>query len=102
MHLFFFDSTIILFMQVPLGVLLRNENRTEDMIEILEEVHQYVPELDGGHRTVFIGGDQLTCERIRGAKKARLQSTTSKERLEGITEKVEDWHALQAYYQVGA
>ena len=89
-------------MQVPLGVLLRNENRTEDMIEILEEVHQYVPELDGGHRTVFIGGDQLTCERIRGAKNARLQSTTSKERLEGITEKVEDWHALQAYYQVGA
>ena len=27
------------FMQVPLGVLLQNENWTEDMIEILEEVH---------------------------------------------------------------
>ena len=52
--------------------------------------------------SVFIGGNQLTCEWIRGAKKAQVQSTTYKERLEGIIEKVEDWHALQAHYQVGA
>lgn len=87
-------------MQVPLGVLLKNENTTEDMIDILEEVQQYVPARDGVLRSVFVGGDQLTCERIRGAKKARLQSTTPKGRLEGLNEKVEDWHALQAYYQV--
>ena len=89
-------------MQVPLGVLLKNENMIEDMIEILSEVHQYVPERDGVFSSVFIGGDQLTCERIRGAKQARLQSTTSGERFDGLTEKVEDWHALQAFYQVRA
>lgn len=47
--------------------MLRNENKTEDMIEILEELHQYVPVHDGENGSVFIGGDQLTCEQIRGA-----------------------------------
>ena len=51
-----------MFVQIPLGVLLRNENKTDDMIEIVEELHQYVPELDGRHESVFIGGNQLTCE----------------------------------------
>ena len=59
-----------------------------------------MPEHDGVLSSVFIDGDQLTCERIRGAKKACCQATTSVERFDGLTEKVEDWHALQAYYQV--
>ena len=87
-------------LQVPLGVLLKNENRTEDMIEILGHAQQYVPTIEGRLQNIFFGGDQLTCERIRGAKSARCQSLTPKGQLEGLSEKVEDWHALQAYYQV--
>ena len=85
---------------MPLGVLLKNENLTADMIDILVELHKYVPKEDNALKTVFLGGDQLTCERIRNAQKARMQAEEPTERLEGFTEKVEDWHALQAYYQV--
>ena len=30
-------------LQVPLGVLIKNENKYEDMISIMEHNHQYVP-----------------------------------------------------------
>ena len=72
----------------------------EDMIEIPETLHQYVPCHDAGLKSVFLGGDQLTCERIRGAKMARMQAPDPVQRLDGLSPKVEDWHALQAYYQV--
>ena len=29
--------------QVPLGILLKNENKGSEMIEILTHLHQYVP-----------------------------------------------------------
>ena len=29
--------------QEPLGLLFKNENTTEDMIEILDHIHKYVP-----------------------------------------------------------
>ena len=87
-------------LQVPLGVLLKNENKTEEMIKILETLHKYVPRSENGLKEVFLGGDQLTCERVRGAKMARLQAQDAAQRLEGLLPKVEDWHALQAFYHV--
>ena len=79
---------------MPLGVLLKNENVTEDMIEILETLHKYVPQRGSadGLKPVFVGGDQLTCERIRGAKMARLQAPKPSQRLEGLIAKVEAAH----------
>ena len=74
--------------QVPLGVLLLNENKSDEMIEILQYLHKYVPSigceqeipiLSQGrsviktdtvqHRIVF-GGDQLTVAHVRGAQLA--------------------------------
>lgn len=49
---------------------------------------------------MFLVGDQLTCDRVRGARMAHLQVSDPTQGLEGLSEKVEDWHALQAYYQV--
>ena len=79
---------------------MKNENKTEDMIEILDVLHKYVPLCRGQSQAVFLGGDQLTCERIRGAQMARLQSPHPMQRFEGLTAKIEDWHSLQASYQV--
>ena len=70
------------------------------MIEILEHAQQYVPISQGRLDTVFLGGDQLICERIRGAKVARRQCSTRKGQLQGLCQKIEDWHALQAYYEI--
>ena len=64
-----------------MGVILKNENVTDDMIDILLQVHKYVPsqskeaidEQTGDsfcddllHRVLF-GGDQLTRKRAEGA-----------------------------------
>ena len=72
----------------------------EEMIEILDVLHKYVPLRKGELKAVFLGGDQLACERIQGAQMARLQSPDPTQRLEGLIAKIEDWHSLQAFYQV--
>ena len=81
---------------------MKNEQRTEDMIEILMHLQKYLPKYDDTSYPTPISfvGDQLTCERIRSAKQARVQSTTPHERFEGIVEMPADWHALVTYYQV--
>ena len=76
-------------------MLQRDENLIDDMIDVLEFLDQYIPE----SVKVLLGGDQLTCERVRGAQKARLQAC-GKKKLQQFIAKIEDWHALQAYYQV--
>ncbi len=98
--------------QVPLGVILKNENTNSDMIEIMDAVHQYVPchvdpsvMVDGVPKKDVIeqclfGGDLLTCERVRGAKRHRQDAATMVERLEGIEVVSEDWHAKMCLFEV--
>lgn len=59
--------------QLPLGVILKNENVGGEMIEIMEYCHQYVPSKtvdDNSHfiQQLLIGGDQLTCEHVVNLK----------------------------------
>ena len=96
--------------QVPLGLLLKNENKNEDMLDILQELHdQYVPasknRKDGEEvvkllEQIFFGGDQLTDERGRHAAAARSDGDDPFERLEGLLMKIEDWHGVRILYQV--
>lgn len=68
-----------LLLTTPLGLLFKNENTNDDMIDILTELHQrYLPVMkttDGSGNVeievlqkVFFGGDQLTEERTRNAR----------------------------------
>ena len=68
------------------GVILKNENKANEMIDILSELHQYIPsfdygenlyELPSGHslkvpqtkvKRILIGGDKLTAARVRGER----------------------------------
>jgi hypothetical protein len=85
-------NEIIYLFQVPLGMLFKNENITDDMIEILQTIHsKYVPTKDiideEGEvkpeviESLFFGGDQLTEERARNSKDARNDGDTSYESL---------------------
>ena len=55
---------------MPLGVILKNENTSSEMIEIMEEIQKFV------HATqqmvslpiVVFGSDQLTCEQARNSQ----------------------------------
>ena len=101
--------------KVPLGVLLKNETCTSDMVDIISHFHQYVPSIestedvyvDGIGETVevlqaslynlFLGGDQLTVARARGAIKSR---PTPSGRMAGLILCVEDWHTQTILLEV--
>ena len=104
-HFLFYTS------QVPLGVILKNENKKSEMIDIMEELQQYVPARkiaeteDGGmeHEVVhpiLFGGDQLTAARARGSSELRINSDTPKGRLEALTPVAEDWHTTMTFLVV--
>uniref|UniRef100_A0A7M5WN06 DUF6589 domain-containing protein n=1 Tax=Clytia hemisphaerica TaxID=252671 RepID=A0A7M5WN06_9CNID len=85
--------------QVPLGAYALNENKHEDMIEIIERIQErYVPKDESGDGVTFFGGDQLTEERSRSAQNARADGRTVEERLQGLLPKFEDWHAIRTAY----
>ena len=52
-------------------------------------------------RVIPVDGDQLTCERVRGAHVVRLDGDTPEERLEGCMAMVEDFHEKMNFLQVG-
>lgn len=80
-------------------MLTKCEQSGDDMIGILTHIHKYVPTKENGDLIpIFFGGDQLTRERASGAQDARLQASTREDRLQGVTPKVENWHALMTFY----
>ena len=105
--------------QVPLGILLFNENKGKDMIQILSCLHKYVPTIEESneeiyvpsrrelasmpreilHKTLF-GGDQLTVARMRGAQAAKTNSITPTGRMEGFEPVIEDWHTKVVLIEV--
>ena len=104
--------------QIPLGIILRNENKLDEMAEIMEHLHKYVPfetcteqqfQLASGEELtiasnkmhhILIGGDQLTVARIRSVQEGLLNSNSPRERMEGIVPVVEDWHAKVIFLKV--
>ena len=82
-------------------MLTKCENKGEDMVDILQYTHRYVPKvLDEVFVLILFGGDQLTRERAYHAQDAKLQSSTLIRKLLGIIPKCEDWHARTYFYQV--
>lgn len=91
-----------------------NENKSDEMIEILKHLHQYVPEEEvyisseqryvkkctvHQHKLLF-GGDQLTVARIRGAQTAMCNATNSHMKLEGFIPTIQDWHTQVVLVEV--
>lgn len=58
--------------QFPLGLFKCNENKTAELIQLLNDLSEkYVPQLDGEIvEEVFFGGDRLTDERVQSAQAA--------------------------------
>ena len=82
---------------VVLDVLHKNETSHADMISIMKVQQKYSGDSD---TTVLSGGDQLTCERQRGAKTHVMDGDTWRDRLDLLEPVVEDWHALQSFLGV--
>ena len=105
---------VIIIMQVPLGVIFKNEN---EMVDIMDHLNQYVPtevthttvqmpgrapkrmQINTMHK-VLIGGDQLMVARMEGAKSMREDSQHDAGRLDGFIPVVEDWHTKVCLLEV--
>ncbi len=98
------------YLQHPLGILPHDENKTDQMIEIMETTQQYVPLIDKvkdvyvdstdetvqvhtalGHAILF-AGDQKTASRARSAQKARTNALKPSKQLIGLIPIASDWH----------
>lgn len=89
--------------QVQLGLLEKNENKSEEMLQIIQHCHtEYVPsdpELNILHK-INLGGDHLTVERAVSAVNAVADSDEAHERLEGLILKHEEFHCEMNFLQV--
>ncbi|XP_069105154.1 uncharacterized protein [Argopecten irradians] len=80
-----------------LELLEKNENKSEDMISILEHIHRnYIPSTAEDHviRKKVFGGDVLTNERAYSAQLAMLNGATESEQLAGVIHRPEGLHRM--------
>ena len=86
-------------------MLLHNENTTEGITAIMDELHKYVPgdAEDAEHLVPIIsGGDLLTAERESNIQEDRRERNTKpKRRWGGLIPNIEDFHTTANAYQVG-
>ena len=79
---------------MPLGVIFKNENLNEDMLDILKQFHSYLPRKpDCSYDSQLFAGDQLTVERAINVKASVANGYSPEDRLEGINLQLGDWHA---------
>ena len=98
-------------------MLFKNENKGNEMVDIVSHLHQYVPVIhDTDRKTIsngdsvtvnkdvcrplLFGGDQLTAARARGAKKSRRNSEGMVGKLTGLHPVAEDWHTKANFLEV--
>lgn len=100
-------------------MIVKNETKLDEMINILEILHKYVPtnktthdlqlllgepysfKLHSFHSLLF-EGDQLIADRICGVQRLHSNLNDGTARLEGLVSLVEDWHARIVFPQVSA
>ena len=94
----------------------KNENKSDDMVEIMSHLLKYTPvveynedvQVEGDTNVVerasvypiLFGGDQLTAARARGAKKAKINSYYPVTQLDGLIPCAEDWHTKMNFLGV--
>jgi len=113
----FFEYCYKIILQVPLGVLLYDENKLDEMSHVLEHYMQFVPKVEAsgfillpsGEKVEYdntkfnaklLGGDQLTAVRVRSAQALRDTLDSATQRFEGLIPVIEDWHARTILLQV--
>ena len=87
-----------------MGIIFKNENKGEEMIDIARYLHDLVPSVSEGMNEKFtsmpVVGDQLTIERGIEAKFSVSNAYTSQRRLEGIYFQLADWHHENKFLDV--
>ena len=77
-----------------------DETKTVEMVSILQDYHQYVPDIDGQPFKLPIWADGLSVERAHAAHESRINAPNPLERLEGLSPFAQEWHKRQLLLQV--
>ena len=78
-------------------ILLKNEAKHSDMIDIVSHQQSFIADdFPKGHK-LLSGGDQLTCERLVGAQRQRMDDDRAREKLSLVEPQVEDWRTLMTF-----
>ena len=84
----------------------KNEQFTDQMVDILEQVHQYVPLTSSSQdpsirpATIPFVGDYLTVERGNGALSCKRNSRTPSSRLSGLVMQMAEFHNQAEFMKV--
>lgn len=85
----------------PLGLLFKEETKTRELVDILRVIQdQYAPKGPDGVTDLLVGGDQLTEANSRNVQWAFAEGDSKEDRLEGLTLKFEDWHAIRVMFEI--
>lgn len=83
-----------------LGVLSKDENVTKDIKEIMQFLHQFVPNNDTETQHVLSFGDELTCEREHNAQEDQRDAPTIAKRMAGLIPCIADFHTFGNFLMV--
>ena len=78
---------------VVLDVLMKNEAKYSDVIDILKQMVDYLGD-DYPHEKRVASGDQLTTERQVGEQRHVMCGNCPEDRLDVLEPQTEDWHCL--------
>ncbi len=93
-----------------MSIIPKNENKGDEMAEIMATIHHYVPMLESSCAVfvpslnehidiqearsfpIILHGDYLTAARARGAQKFKVNAASPSKRYEGLVPVSADWH----------
>ena len=111
-----FTLSVHQFIQVPLGVQMKNEAYLTEKTQNMDSINRYVPSEKSSSSVIMNGsqymydnskliqvlffGDQLTVARARGAAVLREPQKSKLDKLEGFVPSIVDWHTRMCFLQV--
>ena len=87
-------------------MIYQNEKDCDGMLEILKDIHHYVPfcgeGVDRQYASQGVVGDQLTVERAINSHCSLANGFTPAEQLKGLHFEIADWHSGNRFLEVNA
>ena len=84
-----------------LGVVDADPSSTEGAIQIMEYLHKYTPDAQGGsYMPILCNGDGLSIERMVHAKRGRANSGDAEHCLQKLAESTQEFHKEMILLQV--
>lgn len=94
------EFKIFVCFQFNIGIMEENPSTVQGVVNILENLHTYVPASGDQVHTLICWGDGLSCERHVDAQNARANAATKTDRLQGLEPSPQEFHKRMLLMQV--